>query len=110
MAWKIKTGDNVIVICGSFKGEEGRVLRVDREKMRVVVEGVNVRSRALRPSPQNPEGGIVKKETPIHISNVALQDVDRDSKGSACPTRVGFRFVDGRKVRYAKRSQKDLVV
>ncbi len=76
--------------------------------MRVAVEGVNVRSRAMRPSAQHPEGGIVRKEVPLHISNVALQDVDQSPKGEVRPTRVGFRFVDGQKVRFAKRSQKEL--
>ena len=108
MAWKIRSGDNVIILCGSFKGETGRILSVDRENMRVVVEGVNVRSRALRPSAQHPEGSVVKKEVPFHVSNVALQDLDKDDKGLIRPTRVGFRFVDGRKVRFAKRSQKEL--
>jgi len=108
MGWKVKKGDNVIVVSGGFKGESGRILGVDRGKMRVVVEGVNVRSKSIRPSAQNPEGGIVRKEGSLHVSNVALQDVDKGSGGKIFPTRVGFRFVDGKKVRYAKRSQKEL--
>jgi len=109
MAWKIKKGDQVIVISGGFKNESGRILSVDREKMRVFVEGVNVRSRSVKPSVQNPEGGIVKKEVSLHISNVALQDPEKDEKGVGIPTRVGFRFDEnGKKVRYAKRSKKEL--
>lgn len=108
MAWKIKKGDQVVVISGGFKGEMGRILHVDRRNMRVVVEGVNVRSRSVRPSPQRPEGGVIKKECSLHVSNVALQDLEKGSDGKVLPTRVGFRFVDGKKMRYAKRSQKEL--
>jgi large subunit ribosomal protein L24 len=98
MAWKIKKGDTVVVIAGGFKGAEGKVLRVDRDGCRVTVEGVGVRSRAMRPSPQRPEGGVVRKETSIHISNVALSEGGK-------PTRVGFRMVGDKKERYSKRSQ-----
>jgi large subunit ribosomal protein L24 len=107
MAWKIKTGDEVFVISGDSKGIKGKILRVDRKTSRVLVSGVNVRSRHVKPSPQNPEGGVIRKECPIHVSNVALA-VPRSSEhdASLVPTRVGFRFSDsGKKVRYAKRNQ-----
>lgn len=80
---KIRRGDRVKVISGNHKGEEGTVVRVDPEKNRVVVQGVNVRKRHRKPSQANPEGGIVQFEAPIHVSNVMLVD---PSTGE--PTRV----------------------
>lgn len=71
---KIKSGDTVKVIAGDHKGAEGKVLRVDREKNKAIVEGVNMVSKHTKPSAKNPQGGIVKKEAPIHISNIALID------------------------------------
>jgi len=112
MAWKIKTGDHVYVVSGDEKGTKGKVLKVDHQKSRVFVEGVNVRSRHVKPSPAHPEGGVVSKELSIHYSNVAI--VDPDSQESLnwtkrLTSRVGFRMTDaGKKVRYDKRSQKDL--
>jgi large subunit ribosomal protein L24 len=97
--FKIKRGDEVVVRTGKDRGKSGSVLRVLRAENRVVVEGVNVVKRHTRPSQTQP-GGIIEREAPIHISNVALTD-PRDSK----PTRVGYRTLeDGRKVRFAKRS------
>lgn len=98
--FKIKKGDRVIVISGRSKGVVGEVLKVEREDDRVVVQGANLVRRHQRPSAQNPQGGIVEMEAPIHISNVA--HVDPESGDT--PTRVGYRFVEGRKVRFAKRS------
>ena len=92
---KIKKGDTVKVIAGKDKDTEGKVLSVDRKKNRVLVEGVNVITKHAKPSQGNPNGGIVRKEASIDISNVMLV-----VKGKA--TRVGFRFEDGKKVRYAK--------
>ena len=68
---KIKSGDTVQVIAGDHKGEKGKVLKVDREKNRAIVEGVNLVSKHTKPSAQNPQGGIIKKEAPIHISNLS---------------------------------------
>lgn len=97
--FRIKKGDNVVVITGKNKGRKGSVLRVLREKRRVIVQGVNMVKRHAKPSAAGP-GGIVDKEAPIHISNVALVDPKTGQ-----PTRVGAKFLeDGRKVRYAKRS------
>ncbi|OAB56087.1 50S ribosomal protein L24 [Phormidium willei BDU 130791] len=98
--FKIKKGDRVIVTAGRSKGVVGEILRVDRADERVVVQGANLVKRHQRPSAQNPEGGIVEMEAPVHISNVAHVDPEAGDQ----PTRVGYRFVEGRKVRYAKRS------
>lgn len=97
--FKIKKGDEVIVIAGKDKGKKGEVLRMLRDENRAVVQGVNVAKRHTAPSNTNP-GGIQDKELPIAISNLALVD---PKDGVA--TRVGYKFLeDGRKVRFAKRS------
>ena len=97
--FKIKKGDRVVVTTGRSKGQTGDVLRVIRGEDRVLVQGVNMVKRHTRPSQAGP-GGIIEKEAPLHISNVAHID-PKDSE----PTRVGFKTLgDGRKVRYAKRS------
>jgi large subunit ribosomal protein L24 len=97
--WKVKKGDKVIVIAGRDKGKQGEVLRVLREEDRVIVQGVHVVKRHTRQSATSP-GGIVEKESSIHISNVAHVDPK-----SGKPTRVGYKFLgDGRKVRFARRS------
>jgi len=97
---KVRKGDDVIVLSGRDKGKKGSVLRVLREDNRVVVQGVNVVKRHTKPSAAQP-GGIVEREAPIHVSNIAHVD-PADGK----PTRVGFKFLDDgqRKVRFAKRS------
>ena len=96
---KIKKGDNVVVIAGKDKGKSGEVLRVMPCEMRVLVQGVNIVKRHTKQAMGNP-GGIVEKEAPLHVSNVAHLD-PKDRK----PTRVGFKTLDdGRKVRFAKRS------
>ena len=69
---KIKSGDIIRVIAGDHKGAEGKVLKVDREKNKAIVEGVNMVSKHTKPSAKSPQGGIVKKEAPIHISNLSL--------------------------------------
>ena len=97
--FKIKKGDRVVVTTGKERGKTGEVVRVLREDSRVLVQGVNMVKRHTRPS-QASAGGIVEKEAPLHISNVAHIDPKSDK-----PTRVGFRTTDdGRKVRFAKRS------
>ncbi|WP_456395720.1 50S ribosomal protein L24 [Desulfurobacterium sp.] len=97
--FKIKAGDKVVVIAGKDKGKVGKVLKVLPEEERVIVEGVRIVKKHLKPSQKYPEGGIIEREAPIHISNVMLAD-PKDGK----PTRVGIRFENGRKIRYAKRS------
>lgn len=96
---KIKSGDIVRVIAGDHKGSEGKVVRVYREKNKAVVEGVNMVSKHTKPSAKNPQGGIVKKEAPIHVSNLAL--VDAKAKAT---TKVGFRIEGDKKVRFSKKS------
>jgi large subunit ribosomal protein L24 len=99
MAAKIKKGDDVIVLTGKDKGRQGKVLRVFPTESRVLVQGINVVHRHTRPSQTNPQGGIVNKEAPIHVSNVACVD---PKNGQA--TRVGFRTEGDKKVRFAKKS------
>jgi len=96
---KIKTGDTVRVVAGDHKGTEGKILRVDIKRKKAIVEGANMVSKHEKPSAKNPQGGIVKKEAPIHISNLSLIDPK-----SGETTRVGFEFRDGKKVRVSKKS------
>jgi large subunit ribosomal protein L24 len=95
----IKKGDTVIVITGDYKGKQGTVLRVLNKTNRVVVEGVNIVTKHARPSQSNPDGGISKKEAPIHASNVMLVDPKTNE-----PTKVGYRVEGDKKVRFAKKS------
>jgi large subunit ribosomal protein L24 len=94
---KIRKGDNVVVLTGKDKGRTGEVIQVMPKEDRAVVRGVNMVKRHQRQT-QNQEAGIINKEAPIHLSNVAI--VAKDGK----PTRVGFSVVDGKKVRVAKRT------
>ena len=103
MKLKIKSGDTVKVIAGDHKGTTGTVSRVYREKNKAIVEGVNMVSKHTKPSAKNPQGGIVKKEAPIHISNLAL--LDPKSKET---TKVGYRTEGDKKVRFAKKSNQVL--
>ena len=96
---KIKKGDHVVVLTGKDKGKKGEVLKVIPSERRAIVQGVAQMRRHQRQT-ANQEGGIITKEAPIHISNLALED-PKDGE----PTRVGYKFLkDGRKVRFAKRS------
>jgi large subunit ribosomal protein L24 len=99
----IKKGDTVFVNAGNDKGKTGKVLEVLRDKDRVIVEGINMVSKHTKPNAKQPQGGIVKQEAGIHISNVQLLDPK-----SGAPTRVGFRIEDGKKVRYAKKSGEEI--
>ena len=98
----IKKGDTVYVNAGNDKGKTGKVLEVLRDKDRVIVEGVNMVSKHTKPNPKNPQGGIVKQEAGIHISNVNL--VDNAGK----PTRIAHKEVDGKKVRIAKTTGEEI--
>jgi len=95
----VKKGDKVQVMTGKDKGKQGVVLTAMPKKDRVIVEGVNMIKKPSKPSQLNPQGGIVEKEAPIHVSNVMLIDPKTGN-----PTRVGFTVVDGKKVRIAKKS------
>lgn len=96
----IRKGDEVIVLAGDDKGRKGKVLKVLVAKQRALVEGVNMVSKSMKPSAKNPQGGIVKQEAPIHVSNLSLIDL---KSGKA--TRVGMKKTDdGKKVRVAKKS------
>ena len=95
----IRKGDTVKVIAGENKGQQGKVLEIIAAKSRVIVERVNLVSKHSKPNAKNTQGGIVKKEAPIHISNVMLVD-----PSSGQPTRVGRKDNNGKLVRYAKKS------
>ena len=99
----IKKGDTVYVNAGNDKGKTGKVLTVIPEKDRAIVEGINMVSKHTKPNANQPQGGIIKKEAGIHISNLQLID-----PASQKPTRIGRKFVDGKKVRYAKKSGEEI--
>ena len=100
----IKKGDIVKVNSGEYKGQQGRILEIDRAKSRAIVEGVNMVSKHAKPSADNPQGGIIKKEAPVHISN--LNPVD---PSSGEPTRIGRKLNDKNKlVRYSKKSGEEI--
>lgn len=101
---KIKTGDTVRVIAGDHKGTEGKVVRVLREKNKAIVEGVNIISKHVKPSASNPQGGIVKREAPIQISNLAIVDPKTNEV-----TRVAIvKNENGKNVRVSKKSNQVL--
>ncbi|ANB61752.1 large subunit ribosomal protein L24 [Anoxybacillus voinovskiensis] len=95
----VKKGDKVQVISGKDKGKQGVILAAFPKQNRVLVEGVNIVKKHAKPSQANPQGGIISKEAPIHVSNVMPLDPK-----TGTPTRVGYKVVDGKKVRYAKKS------
>ncbi len=99
---KIKKGDKVVVLSGSSKGTKGSVLKVYPEKGKAIVEGVNKIKKHTKPNAENPQGGIVETEAPIYVSKLAL--VDSNGK----PTRVGYEVKDGKKVRIAKKTGKEI--
>ena len=94
---KLKSGDKVVVIAGKDKGTQGKILKVDLKNNRVIVEGVNMVSKHVKPNPMNQQGGIIKKENYIHASNVMYLH-----NGKA--TRIGAMIKDGKKVRIAKKT------
>ena len=103
MKIKLKRGDTVSIIAGKDLGKEGKILLVDREKNRVIVEGINIMTKHTKPNRANQSGGIIRREAPIHVSNVMYLHKDK-------PTRIGYKvevsMVDGKrkvtKKRYAK--------
>ena len=100
----IKKGDTVYVLAGDDKGQQGRVLSIQAAKNRAIVEGINIVSKSTKPTAKHPQGGIVKMEAPINLSNLALIDPK-----SGKPTRVGVRVNEkGEKVRYSKKSVEEI--
>ncbi|BBE17019.1 LSU ribosomal protein L24p [Aquipluma nitroreducens] len=100
----IKKGDSVIVIAGNYKGREGKVLEVIRATEKAIVEGVNMVKKHTKPNAAHPQGGIVEKEAPIHISNL----MNKDPK-TGKPTRIGRKLDDkGKLVRYSKKSGEEI--
>ena len=99
----IKKGDTVYVNAGEDKGNTGRVLKVLISKNRAVVEGINMVTKATKPNAKNPQGGLVKMEAPIHISNLSLIDPK-----SGKPTRIALRREDGKVVRISKKSGEEI--
>ncbi|MGG0239311.1 50S ribosomal protein L24 [Bacillus rhizoplanae] len=95
----VKKGDKVQVISGKDKGKQGVILAAFPKENRVIVEGVNIVKKHSKPSQLNPQGGIITKEAPIHVSNVMPLDPK-----TGVPTRVGYKVEDGQKVRVAKKS------
>lgn len=95
----VKKGDKVMVISGKDKGKTGVILAAFPKQSRVLVEGVNIVKKHAKPSQLNPQGGIINQEAPVHVSNVMPVDPK-----SGQPTRVGYKTVDGNKVRVAKKS------
>ncbi len=95
---KIKKDDKVRIIAGENKGSEGKILKVLKNKRKVLVEGVNIVKKHTKPNSKNPQGGIIEKESPLDISNLSLINSDGQN------TRLGYRFEDGKKVRYAKKN------
>lgn len=100
---KLRVGDTVQVIAGSDKGKTGEIIQILRKKDRVIVEGVNMVTKHIKPSQTDPEGGIVTREAPIHVSNVAYYD----SKAKET-VKIGYSIVDGVKVRINKKTGKAL--
>jgi len=97
-ASKIKKGDRVVVLCGKDKGRTGEVVRAMPKEGKVIVSGVNVHARHRKPTQQSPQGGIERKEAPLHISKVAIATADGK------PSRVRFEVRDGKKVRVAAKT------
>ena len=97
--FKIKSGDTVRVIAGDHKGSEGKILQIVKDKDRAIVEGVNMVSKHTKPSAQSPQGGIVKKEASLHISNLLLVE-------EGVVVRVGYKVDGGAKTRISKKTKK----
>ena len=100
MKLHVKKGDTVLVLSGNDKGKQGKVMSVDRKSQRAIVEGVRIISKHTRPNAEHPQGGIIKQEAPIHISNLMVVD------NSGKPTRVGRKKDEktGKLVRYSKKT------
>ena len=98
---RIKTGDKVVVITGKDKGKSGTVVASKPSNGKIIVENINIVKKHVRQSDQNPDGGVIEIEAPVKVSNVMLLDPETGER-----TRVGYKIIDGKKVRYAKKSGK----
>lgn len=103
MALKIRKGDKVTVIAGKDKGKKGKILRVQKAVGRVIIEGVNLTKKHTRPTQQNPQGGIIQRESSIDISNVKLI-----CPGCSQPTRIGMKIEDSKKTRTCKKCNAEI--
>ena len=100
----VKKGDTVIVIAGDNLGSKGRILEIDRKTEKAIVEGVNMIKKHTKPNTKHPQGGIIEKEAPVHISNLMLVDPKTGK-----PTRIGRRLnAEGKLVRYSKKSGEEI--
>ena len=100
MKVKIHKNDNVVVIAGNDRGKNGKVLKVFPKKSRAIIEGVNIRKRHTKPTQNNPQGGIIEMEAPIHISNIMLLDPKSNE-----PTRIGAQIILDEKTGKKKRAR-----
>lgn len=100
MKVKIHKNDNIVVIAGNDSGKTGKVLKVFPKKSRVIIEGINIRKRHTKPTQNNPQGGIIEKEAPIHISNIMLLDPKSNE-----PTRIGTQIILDEKTGKKKRAR-----
>ena len=96
---KYKVGDNVKIIAGDQKGSSGKIIKIYRLKNKALVEGINMVKKHNKPNANNPKGGIVEKESPIHISNISFVTKEGDT------TRIGFQIEDGKKVRISTKTK-----
>jgi len=106
---RLKKNDRVKVVSGNHKGKEGKILKIFRDKDRVIVEGVNIIKRHTKPNQKNPQGGITQKESAIHISNIMLIDPKSNE-----PSRIGMQIIEGtegkkKRMRYGKKSGEILI-
>ncbi|MCQ2959105.1 MAG: 50S ribosomal protein L24 [Bacteroidales bacterium] len=102
--FNIRKGDTVLVLSGEYKGQQGKVLEMKTKSDRALVEGINLVSKHTKPNAKNPQGGIVKKEAPIHVSNLMLVD-----PATGKPTRVGKKRTEaGKLVRYSKKTGEEI--
>jgi large subunit ribosomal protein L24 len=101
--FKLRSGDEVVVLTGRCKGQTGKITKLNKDTDKVVVSGLNLFKKHKKPDAQNPDGGIIEKPMPLHVSNVALLDPKTKK-----PTRIGYKFDGDRKIRVAKKSQTEL--
>ena len=96
---KYKVGDNVKIIAGDQNGSSGKIIKIFKSKNKALVEGINMVKKHNKPNANNPKGGIVEKESPIHISNISHVTKDGDA------TRIGYKFEDGKKIRISNKTK-----